>query len=1016
MKNILRSIIVLGMLLVSFFISFYDLIPNKNPLLAEKGKMDLSQWDFYENRAVKLDGEWELYDNQLLTPDDFHKEGLNKPKLTGYTKLTSTRTDDKNDNIIEPKGVRSYRLVMKINPSDEVFGLKVENIKMSNKVYVNGSLKGSSGNPDEKNKGYYPKNIPYDTYFNIQGDKVEIIMQMANFDYPFRGTLYKIYFGFQKDISFMTMTNFSIELAGAILAFLFGIYCLNIYSMSNGEKVYLYSGINLLATMISLTLNGQKSLLQLFPGISFELFCKVQEIAIILMVISLLRIIKEVDKRILPKPTIKITNIVSTIYILIVLIAKYSIHVYLNLIMSIFIPILLITVILRLIIMTLKNSYGTLGRKGNIIFLKSTICIFICVTNNFLYSFKLVHTKLIGSVALCGFMILMAIIMSYKFSLTYKDMEKMSSELIEMYKVKDEFITKTSYELKAPLYGIINIAETIIKENSDSLKDKNIKDIIITKNIALRLCNIINDTLDVTLLKNNQLKINISTIDIKICTNLVIESYKYIIQNKNINIINNIKESLMVKGDKDRVRQILFNLINNAVKNMEKGTIKISSNKINDMVYVSVEDTGIGIPIDKQEKIFEPYESLNSEGIGLGLYITRQLVELMEGKIYLEWSEINKGSCFVFSLLYSEEASNLCEVSNIEDMKYFQKLSSIDYPKTKDRKKGENTILIVDYELLNIQTALNIFHREGYNVLTAFSGEEALNKIKDNKVDLILLDVMMPGISGIDICKKIREKYSIIELPILISTLRNTNCDLFLGFEAGANDFITKPFEEKEIIGRVRTLIELKKSMEHALKSELAFLQAQIKPHFLYNALSTIISFCYTDSQKAANLLMNFSKYLRLAFDIDNKLMIVPLRRELEMVDAYVEIEKARFGEKIKIEYDIEQELMSEEIPSLSIQPLVENAIKHGLCEKSEGGTVYVSAKKKRGTIYITVRDTGVGMSMEKIEELENIDIKNEGIGFSNISKRIRRLNKAEINICSIEGEGTTVTISIKNL
>lgn len=484
---------------------------------------------------------------------------------------------------------------------------------------------------------------------------------------------------------------------------------------------------------------------------------------------------------------------------------------------------------------------------------------------------------------------------------------------------------------------------------------------------------------------------------------------------KNIEIINNIKESILVKADGNRVKQVLFNLIDNAGQNMDKGIIKIDCSSTNDMVYVSVEDTGPVIPENKRDRIFEPYESLNSEKIGLRLYITHQLIELMKGKIYLDWSGKNKGNRFVFSLPISKEKNNLYSKNNSESARYFNILSPPDYFGSVQRKKCQRTILIVDDEILNIQTALNIFYREGYNVLTALSGEEALKKVEDNKIDLVLLDVMMPGISGIDVCRKIREKYSAIELPILISTLNDTNYELFLSFEAGANDFITKPFEEREITARVRTLIQLKKYMEDALKNEMAFLQAQIKPHFLYNTISTIIYFCYTDGRKAAELLINFSKYLRMTFDVNNKQMIIPLKHELEMVDAYVQIERARFGDKINIEYNIQQELMGEKIPSLCIQPLVENAIKHGLLEKDNGGTVYVSVRKIKDMMYIEIKDNGVGMSDEKIKSLKNTTA-NSGVGLSNISRRIRKLNKSHMSISSVEGKGTTVTLSMKIL
>jgi len=204
-------------------------------------------------------------------------------------------------------------------------------------------------------------------------------------------------------------------------------------------------------------------------------------------------------------------------------------------------------------------------------------------------------------------------------------------------------------------------------------------------------------------------------------------------------------------------------------------------------------------------------------------------------------------------------------------------------------------------------------------------------------------------------------------------------------------------------------------SNEEAINNEFAFLQAQIKPHFLYNAMNTIVSFCYTDSEKAAKLLVNFSKYLRLIFDIDHKLMRVPLEREVEMIKAYVEIEKARFGDLINVEYDIDPKLLSMEIPSFCIQPLVENAIKHGLCKKDIGGTVFVSVKRGEGIIMIRVRDTGIGMPEEMLNKLRNIESTNEGVGFFNVSRRIEGWRDAQIDIQSTEGERTAITIRISD-
>lgn len=210
-------------------------------------------------------------------------------------------------------------------------------------------------------------------------------------------------------------------------------------------------------------------------------------------------------------------------------------------------------------------------------------------------------------------------------------------------------------------------------------------------------------------------------------------------------------------------------------------------------------------------------------------------------------------------------------------------------------------------------------------------------------------------------------------------------------------------------------LAAITSSHEEADKNELAFLQAQIKPHFLYNAINTMVSFCYTDSERAASLLVDFSKYLRLVFDVDHKSMMISLEREIELIKAYVVIEKARFGEQINVEYTIEPELLCMEIPSFCIQPLVENAIKHGLCKKDAGGTVLISAQKSEGAIVIKISDTGIGMGAEQLNKLRNIESSNEGVGFFNVSRRVKRWKDAQLDIQSTEGKGTTVTITLSD-
>jgi sensor histidine kinase YesM len=234
---------------------------------------------------------------------------------------------------------------------------------------------------------------------------------------------------------------------------------------------------------------------------------------------------------------------------------------------------------------------------------------------------------------------------------------------------------------------------------------------------------------------------------------------------------------------------------------------------------------------------------------------------------------------------------------------------------------------------------------------------------------------------------------------------------MLVGFEAGANDYLVKPFEAEELLARVRTLTGMKASSDKAKAAEMAFMQAQIKPHFLFNAINAISSFCDSDPEQAQRIIDVFAQYLRFSFDFKSQDSYGTLERELAFVSAYLEIEQARFGAKLRVCYDIDSSI-SIKLPVLSIQPLVENAVNHGLRKKSGPGTVTLSIKKTDGAVRITVTDDGQGISEDRLATLlqRNPD---GGIGLWNINSRLQRLYGQGLQIESTLGCGTTVAFSI---
>lgn len=212
--------------------------------------------------------------------------------------------------------------------------------------------------------------------------------------------------------------------------------------------------------------------------------------------------------------------------------------------------------------------------------------------------------------------------------------------------------------------------------------------------------------------------------------------------------------------------------------------------------------------------------------------------------------------------------------------------------------------------------------------------------------------------------------------------------------------------EEKEY-----AMLLFKNAEESSLSNESAFLQAQIKPHFLYNALNVIAALCRMDAGKARELILDLSSYLHHSFDFRNLTKYITFDEELEFIQAYVRIEQARFKDKLKVEYELED---TEELrlPPLILQPLVENAIRHGIRKSDGGGTVTLRVKNSADCFIIEIEDDGAGMTEEQLEKImPESRAGGSGVGLANIQRRLQMLYGTQLAIQSHEGEGTKITL-----
>ncbi|QKS70369.1 response regulator [Paenalkalicoccus suaedae] len=384
-------------------------------------------------------------------------------------------------------------------------------------------------------------------------------------------------------------------------------------------------------------------------------------------------------------------------------------------------------------------------------------------------------------------------------------------------RLKDDFLTVTSHELRTPLAGIIGIAESLYDGaagETSPLMRKNLSMIIVS---GRRLSQLVNDITDFSKMKNNEIELFRSKVDLVELTSLVVAISETLIGDKEITIINKLSPSLpLVFADENRTQQILYNLLHNAIKYTESGTITLTSSEKEGCVYIHIEDTGQGISKDDLTRIFLPYEtgSMETNGLGIGLSVTKRLLSMQQGKLEVE-STLEVGTTFTFALPVYKTQSQVSQAVPVSK-KELPIVSDYFLMQDEGRKSDRGRkILIADDEPINIQVLRNYLTLEGYEVIAVNNGIEVLEVLHERKdIDLVILDVMMPKLSGLRVCHEIRKSYSITELPIILLTAKNHSEDRIDAFEIGANDYIVKPFDRRELLARTATHLSLKESVK----------------------------------------------------------------------------------------------------------------------------------------------------------------------------------------------------------
>ncbi|MCE7041285.1 ATP-binding protein [Dyadobacter sp. CY312] len=749
-------------------------IPSQN--IAKAGTLDLRNVNL-NNQDVGLTGEWKFFWKMSLAPKQV------EPKYE-YSKFPGLWSDTEWKNeAIPSQGFATYKLTVLLPEQDQQLGLGVPEMYCAYNLFVNGKLLARNGKPGKTKLLTLPYWSNQVIPLASERDTLQILIQIANFQHEKGGASKEIKIGILNNLQAASNLNYATDyfLTGCIL--MGGFFFLGLYLFGNQDRSILYFSLFCIFYSYRIIGSGQYTLQSIFPHLSWEYTVHFEYLSLFLAVAMFALYTRHLYPEDAPQ---KILSVMAGICLAFALITLLAPPILFTRLIDPFIFIVVVYIAFAVVIYwrAFRNR-----RVGSGYALMSSVAIFIIIICVILEYYGIATPfDFVLFVGYAIFFFCQSLILTFRFAYTLKK-AKEDAEL--GLKTKSEFLSTMSHEIRTPLNSVIGMTHLMIRDDPRPDQKGQLEVLLFSAN---NLLTIVNDVLDFGTIEAGKIRFTLEPTDISLIARNTISGYQAAANNSDINFILDIDEHLPthVLGDKTRTAQIMGNLVHNATKFTNKGHVKLSVHTVKKTqeeitLKISVEDTGIGIPLDKQKVIFERFTQADSStsrgfgGTGLGLAISKKLLEIQGVDLNLT-SEPGKGSTFYFVQTFPILVEP--EITPKIENKSPQKLSGI-------------RILIVEDNEMNILVLQNFLKRWGASFDIARNGQEAIDMLNESH-QLILMDMHMPVMDGYEASKVLRSRGETIPIIALTAGVAVDIEDSI--YEIGITDIVVKPFIPESLL------------------------------------------------------------------------------------------------------------------------------------------------------------------------------------------------------------------------